>query len=80
MKQQADSGRTERNFEVGDWVLLKLHSYRQKSMENRALDKLVPRYYGPYEVLAKVGKVAYTLKLPVGSKIHPTFHVSLEVP
>lgn len=75
MKQQADKGRSEREFDVGDWVLLKLRSYRQKSLENRASEKLSPRYYGPYEILARIGKVAYTLKLPVGARIHPTFHV-----
>lgn len=77
MKQQDDKRRSERKFDIGDWVLLKLQSYRQKSVENRVSDKLSQRYYGPYEVLARVGKVAYTLKLPVGSKVHPTFHVSV---
>lgn len=77
MKQQADKGHTEKSFEVGDWVLFKLQSYRQKYVENSASNKLAPRYFGPYGVLNKVGKVTYTLKLPVRSRIHPTFHVSL---
>ena len=38
--------------------------------------KLSPRYIGPYEIVSKVGPVAYRLKLPPElSMIHDTFHV-----
>lgn len=77
MKQQADRGRSEREFKVGEWVFLKLQSYRQSTLERRKSEKLSPRFYGPYEIVARVGPVAYTLKLPEGARIHPTFHVSL---
>ena len=41
-------------------------------------DKLSPRYIGPYEIVSKVGPVAYKLKLPPElSRIHDTFHVSM---
>ena len=40
--------------------------------------KLSPRYIGPYEIMSKVGPVAYKLKLPPElSRIHDTFHVSM---
>jgi hypothetical protein len=77
MKQQADKGRTEREFNEGDWVYLKLHPYRQQSLVKRPSHKLSPRFYGPFKISARIGKVAYRLALPPHSKLHPVFHVSL---
>lgn len=40
-------------------------------------DKLNPRYIGPLEILARIGLVAYRLKLPQElNNVHDTFHVS----
>lgn len=76
-KQQADKHRSERTFEVGDWVYLKLQPYVQSSLVRRANHKLSFKFFGPYPIVAKVGTVAYKLRLPDSTAIHPVFHVSL---
>jgi len=77
MKYQADKSRSERSFAVGEQVWLKLQPYVQTSVAHRASNKLSFRYFGPFEILSKIGSVAYKLKLPADSSIHPVFHVSL---
>jgi Chromo (CHRromatin Organisation MOdifier) domain len=37
---------------------------------------LDPRFYGPFEVEERIGTVAYRLRLPISSTIHPVLHVS----
>jgi hypothetical protein len=76
MKNQADKGRTERVFQVGEKVYLKLQPYLQSSVHYRANHKLAFKFYGPFDILEKIGTVAYKLKLPPSSMIHPVIHVS----
>lgn len=76
MKEYYDRGRREEEFQVNDWVYLKLRPYRQQSVSQRALYKLGSRFYGPFRVLEKIGEVAYRLELPENAQIHPVIHVS----
>jgi hypothetical protein len=77
MKDQADKHRSDRQFAVGDWVFLKVQPYVQRSVANRASHKLAFRYFGPFQVMARVGEVSYRLQLPDRALIHPVVHVSL---
>jgi hypothetical protein len=76
MAKSANLNRSERQFAVGDWVFLKLQPYVQSSIAARANHKLSFKFFGPFQVTAKVGTVAYRLALPASSSVHPVFHVS----
>ena len=76
MKNQVDKHRVEREFAIGDWVYLKLQPHIQQSVHRRSNYKLTFRYFGPYLILQRVGKVAYKLQLPSSSHIHVVVHVS----
>ncbi|XP_071728608.1 uncharacterized protein [Rutidosis leptorrhynchoides] len=64
MKHFADRHRTDREFNISDWVYVKLQPHRQVTLRGGRQHKLSPKYYGPFVYEAKVGKVAYKLQLP----------------
>lgn len=76
MKTIADAKRREVEYHPGDWVMLKLRSYRQASAKGPQafMGKLAKRFYGPFQVLERIGAMAYCLQLPEGTHIHPVFH------
>lgn len=71
MKYQADAHRSERSFCVGDWVFMKLQPYVQQSVMTRANKKLSFKFYGPFQIVQRIGSVAYKLDLPVLPTLHP---------
>jgi hypothetical protein len=77
MKQQAYQHRSEREFEVGNWVFMRLQPYKQISLKQQKKDTtLAPKYYAPYKVLQRIESMAYKLELPPSSRVHLVFHVS----
>ncbi|PNY05841.1 hypothetical protein L195_g002299 [Trifolium pratense] len=78
MKSQADKKQTDRSFEVGEWVFVKLRAHRQSSVVTRInLSLLQDIMSHIYPIVERVGVVAYKLKLSEGSRVHPVFHMSL---
>jgi hypothetical protein len=76
MKQQVDKHCSEREFEVGDWVFLRIQPYKQMSLKQQNKDnKLAPKYFGPYKFLQRIGIMTYKLDLPPSSHVHLVFHV-----
>lgn len=77
MKKYVDRGKRHVEFNIVDQVLLKLTPQIWKKISSKAVHHgLVHKYDGPFEILKKVGSMAYRLKLPNRLKIHPNFHVS----
>ena len=62
---------------MGDRVFLKVSPWKRVLRFGRR-GKLRPKYIGPYEIIARVGSIAYRLALPPElSKVHNVFHVSM---
>ena len=76
-KSYADKRRRDLQFKVGDRVFLKVSPWKGILRFGRRR-KLRPIYIGRYEIISRVGLVAYRLDLPPElSKVHNVFHVSM---
>ena len=76
-KSYADKKRRPLEFDIGDKVFPKTSPVKTV-MRFRQKGKLSPRYIRSFEVIGKVGKVAYRLAQPLAmTRIHDVFHVSM---
>ncbi|WMV33596.1 hypothetical protein MTR67_026981 [Solanum verrucosum] len=76
-KSYTDVRKRELEFEVNDWVYLKV-SPMKRVMRFGKKGKLSPRYIGPNRISKRIGNVAYELELPQElAVIHPVFHISM---
>ena len=76
-KSYADVRRRPLEFEVGDHDFLKAMPKREVVRFGKR-GKLSPRFIGPFEILERIGTVAYRLALPPSmSGVHEVFHVSM---
>jgi hypothetical protein len=67
---------TAREFKVGEHVLLKVNP-KKNSLKLGSCTKLESRFYGPFEILDRIGLVAYMISFPAFMNVHNVFHVSL---
>ncbi|GJS42678.1 putative reverse transcriptase domain-containing protein [Tanacetum coccineum] len=75
-KSYADKKRKPLEFNVRDYVLLKMSPWKGVVRFGKK-GKLAPRFVGPFEIIEKVGPVAYRLDLPEElNGVHDTFRVS----
>ena len=75
-KSYQDKRRKDLEFEVGDHVFLRVTPWTGvgRALKSR---KLTPRFIGPFQILKKVGPMAYQIALPPSlSNLHNVFHVS----
>jgi hypothetical protein len=75
-KSYANKNRVFRYFKVGEHVFLKVKAKRSL-LRLESCPKLAARYCGPFEILEKIGLVAYMLALHASMRVHNVFHVSL---
>ena len=61
---------------MGDHVFLKVKD-NKSSLKLGSCSKLAARFCGPFEILERIGPIAYMIAFPESMSIHNVFHVSL---
>jgi len=75
-KAYADRRRRPLEFEAGEHVFLRVTRTTGVGRAIRSW-KLSPKFLGPYQILRRIGLMAYEIALPPQlANLHPVFHVS----
>ncbi|KAA3484737.1 reverse transcriptase [Gossypium australe] len=78
-KSYADLKRKDIEFQIGDKMFWKVSLWK-KILRFGQKGKLSPRFIWPYEIIERIGPVAYRLALPLElEKIHNVFHIEIEL-
>ena len=72
-KRYYDMNRTDKQFAVGDKVLLSTANLALKILRT-GTRKLTQKWVGPFTVTERVGSLGYRLKLPDTMRVHDVFH------
>ena len=72
-KRNYDAQHRPLEFHVNDWVWLRLLHRHTRSLVLGTGGKLAPKYAGPFQIIERIGQVAYRLKLPSGARFMMCF-------
>jgi hypothetical protein len=75
MKQQHVKRHWALELAVGDWAWLWLNHHAAVSVRETGPSKLAPKFFRPYQLVERIGPVAYWLKLPTRAHIQDVFHI-----
>lgn len=75
-KTYVNQHRVHKEFQVGEHIFLQVRP-KNISLKFGSCTKLAPQFFGPFEVLERIGPMAYKLTFPPSNRVHDVFHVSL---
>jgi len=76
MRNQANSHRRDREFQVRDWAWFAYCHIDITQCVGLVFPSSVRDFFGLFPISKHIGPVAYELSLPPEARIHPVFHVS----
>ena len=75
-KEHYDKSHQPLVMKVGDWAMLKLHKGYSIPSSVSMTKKLTQQYVSPFQIVKKIGRLAYRLEVPSDWRIHPVFSVA----